>query len=132
MKIVSESEAMVQIGQRFGRRRVLGPCFLLPHNQEWREDQQRFYTRKRQVVVVECQCGKVEVAIAFNLLHRTSDRRNTIWVTAFGETKALTAWADDSRCLVKCATFRKRVESGISPEEAMTMPLNKTGHPIHQ
>lgn len=49
------------------------------------------------------------------------NKRNTVRVTAWGETKPLMDWLDDPRCLVSESTLRSRVERGWSGEEAMTL-----------
>lgn len=41
-------------------------------------------------------------------------------VTAYGETKTLAEWADDSRCNVSYTCFRKRLNRGWSVERALT------------
>lgn len=44
--------------------------------------------------------------------------------TAFGETKCMSAWLEDSRCLVKIDSFRDRINKGWDAEKAMsTQPL---------
>ncbi len=54
-----------------------------------------------------------------------NNRRNTQYVTAFGETKALTLWFGDARCAVVGATFRNRIRNGWSPERALTAKPDK-------
>lgn len=44
-------------------------------------------------------------------------------VAAFGETKNLTQWSRDPRCLVKFWTFRARIDAGWTAERAMTQPI---------
>lgn len=46
--------------------------------------------------------------------------RNTLKVTAFGETKSLTEWSEDDRCVVGRTCFEKRIRSGWNPETALT------------
>ena len=43
-------------------------------------------------------------------------------VTAFDEAKSLADWARDPRCAVAEPTLRWRIEQGMDPEEAITMP----------
>lgn len=43
-------------------------------------------------------------------------------ITAFGETKCLSAWVEDERCVVSLDGFRDRMDRGIEPEVAMTTP----------
>lgn len=51
------------------------------------------------------------------------NRRNSVFVEAFGERKSLKEWANDSRCAVSYLTFKARVtQYGFSPEEALTAP----------
>lgn len=57
------------------------------------------------------------------------NRRNTPFVTAFGETKCLSEWAEDSRCKVGYKTLRDRLHGKKkvvwNPEKAIsTPPLN--------
>lgn len=56
------------------------------------------------------------VTIRENLLNR----KNTKLITAFGETKAMSQWVEDIRCLVKDQTFRQRIRSNWTPEIALT------------
>lgn len=56
--------------------------------------------------------------------------RRTIYVTAFGETKPLPAWAEDARCEVKVGVLYSRiVVKRIPPELAITLPP-KAGMPL--
>jgi hypothetical protein len=48
-------------------------------------------------------------------------------VLAFGESKTLTEWASDSRCVVGIATLRLRVRNGVDPEQAITTPSERVG-----
>jgi hypothetical protein len=45
--------------------------------------------------------------------------RHVHYVEAFGERKALSAWAEDERCLVSYDTLKRRIREGWSPEEAL-------------
>ena len=47
-------------------------------------------------------------------------RTRTYLLTAWGETKAVAAWADDPRCAVSEGALRQRVISGWSAERAIT------------
>jgi hypothetical protein len=48
-------------------------------------------------------------------------------LTAFGETKTVAAWAEDSRCVVGLPTLRGRINAGImSPEDALTQKANNS------
>lgn len=48
-------------------------------------------------------------------------RRNH-WITAFGETKLLIEWASDPRATTSAENIRRRIKSGWTPEEAITVP----------
>ena len=52
-----------------------------------------------------------------------NNRRSNHWIDAWGETKTLAQWSRDSRCVVKTATVRYRLLSGMCPEEAMSLPV---------
>ena len=47
------------------------------------------------------------------------NRRNTIWVEAFGERKTLMDWSEDARCTVSANVLRGRVKLGWDAETAM-------------
>lgn len=53
---------------------------------------------------------------------KTGIQRNNINVTAFGETKNLTAWSKDPRCKVNRYTIQNRLNVGMNPEKAISMP----------
>lgn len=58
------------------------------------------------------------------------NRRNTRaarMLKAFGETKSMSDWADDSRCAVPYYALRTRINRGWSAEKAITTPPNKPG-----
>ena len=55
-------------------------------------------------------------------LQQGRNKRTTIYVTAFGDTRPITAWEGDPRCLVKLATLRDRLDRNVPPEIAMTIP----------
>lgn len=48
------------------------------------------------------------------------NKRNTIWVEAFGERKTLQEWIYDPRCVVPYATLWGRLKRGMPAEQAMT------------
>lgn len=55
---------------------------------------------------------------------QANNRNNTSFLTAFGETKSLSYWTEDSRCTpTTSAGIRARLERGMNPEEALTKPL---------
>jgi hypothetical protein len=47
-------------------------------------------------------------------------RRKQVRLTAFGETKPLVEWAEDSRCVVNERQLRKRILAGHAAEHAIT------------
>lgn len=51
-----------------------------------------------------------------------NNRSRTTFVTAFGETKPLTYWVDDQRCVVNKSTLESRIRRGWNPEEALQTP----------
>lgn len=53
------------------------------------------------------------------------NRRSTRFVTAFGETKSLAAWAESSG--IGFATIRRRLEVGWSAEKAVSCPPDYSG-----
>lgn len=48
------------------------------------------------------------------------NKRTNRFITAFGETKAITQWISDSRCLVTIKTLRRNLMDGMEPEKAIT------------
>ena len=60
-----------------------------------------------------------------------NNRRSLRNITAFGETKNVTQWSEDARCLVSRATVYQRLDIGWQPEQALTLP-NGTRKPINQ
>lgn len=59
-------------------------------------------------------------------IQNARNRDDTLYITAFGETKPTQDWAEDSRCVVSYRTLVKRYhESHWEPERALTQPLNK-------
>lgn len=54
-------------------------------------------------------------------------RINSIMITAFGETKPITEWLKDSRCVMKTKqSICYRIGSGWTPEEALTTPSERS------
>lgn len=53
-------------------------------------------------------------------------QENAKFITAFGETKSVSAWARDPRSTVCRETIGNRIRKGLAPEEAITAEL--TGH----
>lgn len=50
----------------------------------------------------------------------------TRFVTAFGETKTVSEWLQDSRCVVPRHAIHKRITIGWTAEDALILPLNFT------
>ena len=50
------------------------------------------------------------------------NKRNTVWVAAFGETRALPEWLEDARCTVTYATLWSRIKKDWKPEDAISLP----------
>lgn len=53
------------------------------------------------------------------------NRRSNRLLTAFGETKCLTEWSEDSRCVVSRNCLRHRVGRGFDGEAAITTPYDR-------
>lgn len=53
-------------------------------------------------------------------------RKNNIYLTAFGETKCLSEWLEDKRCLVKLDSLRERYKKGFPHEDCLTLQRIKT------
>lgn len=63
------------------------------------------------------------------MIKQALNRRNTVLLTAFGETKTQGEWARDSRCNVKTAAgLMARIKRGMNHEDAITTPTI-SGHP---
>ena len=45
--------------------------------------------------------------------------RRNVAISAFGETKTIADWAEDSRCMVNSVTLRSRLSRGTPPETAI-------------
>lgn len=54
------------------------------------------------------------------------NRRNTLWATAFGESKPLGAWMEDERCVVAYPTLVARLNRGWDHERALTELSQRT------
>ena len=48
------------------------------------------------------------------------NKRSNVAIEAFGETKIVVAWAEDSRCAVSLDALQKRIEAGWPSERALT------------
>ena len=61
---------------------------------------------------------------------QANNRRSNFLITAFGETKNITAWSRDPRCVITRVGLLRRLQAGESPEAAITLPLHtNSGHP---
>ncbi len=60
-----------------------------------------------------------------NRTQQALNRRTASMVTAFGETKNLSLWAQDERCCVSADTIRVRMAIGTDAETAITTPSRK-------
>lgn len=60
-------------------------------------------------------------------LEQSANTRQSILVSAFGETKTITQWSKDQRCIVSNATLAKRIRSGWNAETALTTKLKDSG-----
>jgi hypothetical protein len=54
------------------------------------------------------------------LSDQSRNRRNIVWITAWGETRRAQEWAKDPRCRVCRTTLRIRVRNGWDHEQALT------------
>lgn len=48
------------------------------------------------------------------------NKRNTRYLTAFGETKSMSDWAEDKRCVVAYTSLAQRINRGWSEEDAIS------------
>jgi hypothetical protein len=53
------------------------------------------------------------------------NRRNNHLLTAFGETKTLVEWSEDSRCIVSQNTLHYRIKAGMTAKQAITKPSTR-------
>jgi hypothetical protein len=53
--------------------------------------------------------------------------RNSLFYSAWGETRQLSDWAEDDRCVVSYKTALKRLCAGMSIEDALTKPSKRSG-----
>jgi hypothetical protein len=59
-----------------------------------------------------------------------NNKRNNVRVTAFGETKTLSQWSEDARCVVSQMCLGDRIGRGIDPEIAITTKqIRRTKYP---
>lgn len=57
---------------------------------------------------------------------QSNNKRSNVMVTAFGETRNVSQWAKDERCVVKVATLRQRIRLGWASDRAITEPPNQS------
>lgn len=50
------------------------------------------------------------------------NKRDNVTVTAFGDTKLVSQWSRDPRCVVPKTTLYRRIKDGWDPERAITEP----------
>jgi len=62
-------------------------------------------------------------------LVNNNNRRNNYLITAFGETKTIMQWTRDDRCAVRRFGLWRRLQRGLEPELAITMP-SKSGSSV--
>lgn len=53
------------------------------------------------------------------------NRRDNIHITAFGETKIVSEWLEDTRCVVVKHVLYDRLQAGHNPEDAITTPIGQ-------
>lgn len=53
---------------------------------------------------------------------QAKNKRNSVLIAAFGETKNLIDWAKDSRCSVDRETISFRMRNGMAAEESISLP----------
>ena len=58
---------------------------------------------------------------------QSRNRRNSILVTAFGETKVAKDWASDPRCAVSYPGLKYRISRGMDAVAALTIPDRRGG-----
>jgi hypothetical protein len=63
------------------------------------------------------------------LSKQNRNKQNTLYLTAWGETKCMKDWAEDERCVVGYKCLWKRIKGGHPPEQAMSQPNQTAGRP---
>lgn len=53
---------------------------------------------------------------------QAQNRRDNLYLTAFGETKLQCEWLRDSRCVITKKALQTRIRKGMSVEQALTTP----------
>lgn len=56
--------------------------------------------------------------------NQNRNKRNNIFITAFGEEKTASEWVRDKRCLVGLNTILRRFRKNIKPEEAISKSVH--------
>lgn len=56
-----------------------------------------------------------------------NNKSNNTYLSAFGEEKTLSQWADDKRCKVEYATLQKRLRLGWESEDAISIKSGEGG-----
>lgn len=104
---------------------------------QWREDFAVFaswaestgYHPGLSIERMNCDAGYFpENCIWIPMAQQGINRRPTKWITAFGETKTISAWADDPRCPVKRGTLAARIRTGWPHEKAISIPAVPGGN----
>ncbi|MFI7383773.1 hypothetical protein [Streptomyces sp. NPDC049813] len=70
-----------------------------------------------------------ELEVTLTELGRARRRRVQTEISAFGETKSATDWADDPRFPVTAQALAQRVASGMRVTDALTQPVTRTRKP---
>lgn len=74
--------------------------------------------------------GTFEEALTAPIAERKEVSRRSksnVNITAFGETKCLTAWLEDKRCVVKLDSLRDRLKKGWDGKRILTTPPHSSG-----
>lgn len=58
--------------------------------------------------------------------YRRNSKRHAARLHAFGESKTLRAWVEDTRCVVGLSTLGKRIRAGMEPELALVTPARSS------
>lgn len=56
-----------------------------------------------------------------------NNKSNNTYLTAFGETKTLSEWIDDKRCMVEYSALQKRLRLGWHSEDAISIKSGQAG-----
>lgn len=58
---------------------------------------------------------------------QAKNKRDSVHITAWGETKILSDWSKDPRCKIDMRMIKYRIDNGWSPENAISIPPLKKG-----